>query len=106
MPGNVLEARVKPLLERLIADGKISGRKVNRWTVNLLVASISAAVAVAVWRWAFGHPFPPIPGEGLIIAALPYLQSMFDNFVRTMQRQTELATNMPQINPHGGPAAP
>lgn len=94
------------LLERLIADDKLSGRKVNRWTVNLLVAAISLAVAVAMWRWAFGHPFPPIPGEGLIIAALPYAQSMFDNAVRTFQRQVELATNMPSINPHGGPAAP
>lgn len=97
---------MKDLILRLAAEGKLSGRKVNRWTVNLLVASISAAVAVAMWRWAYGHPFPPIPGEGLIIAALPYLQSMFDNFVRTTQRKVELTTNMPQVNPHGGPAAP
>lgn len=97
---------MKDLILRLAADDKFSGRKVNRWTVNLLVAAISLAVAVAMWRWAFGHPFPPIPGEGLIIAALPYAQSMWDNFVRTQQRQTELTVNMPQVNPHGGPAAP
>lgn len=93
-------------IERLAADDKLSGRKINRWTVNILVAAISAAVAVAMWRWAYGHPFPPIPGEGLFIAALPYAQSMFDNFARTMQKQTELTTNAPGINPHGGPAAP
>lgn len=94
------------LLRQLIADDKLSGRKVNRWTVNLLVAAISLAVAVAMWRWAFGNPFPPIPGEGLVIAALPYAQSMWDNFVRSSQRKVELSTMMPQVNPHGGPAAP
>lgn len=94
------------LIERLAADDKLSGRKVSRWAVNLLVAAISLAVAVAMWRWAFGSPFPPIPGEGLLIAAFPYLQSMFDNFVRSNETRSRIHSNAPNVNPHGGPDAP
>lgn len=91
---------------RTFVNEKLTGRKINRWTVNLLAASISAAVAVAVWRWAYGHPFPPIPGEGLIIAALPYLQSIGDNFIRTLQTNVAVQANFPAGNPHGGPSVP
>lgn len=94
------------LLRQLLADDKITGRKVNRWTVNLLCAGISLAVVIAAMRWAFGAPFPDIPGQALIIAALPYVQSMWDNFVRSNEVRTTIHATMPSVNPHGGPAAP
>lgn len=95
------------LIRQLAADDKLSGRKVNRWTVNFLCAAISLAIAIAAMRWgAFGIPFPPIPGEGLVIAALPYLQSMWDNFTRSNEARSQIHSTFPQVNPHGGPDAP
>jgi len=91
---------------RTFVNEKLTGRKVNRWAVNLLCAAVSLAIAIACFRWAFGNPFPPIPGEGLIIAALPYAQSMWDNFVRSNETRTSMHTTFPQVNPHGGPDAP
>jgi len=65
-------------------------------------------LAIAFFRWAFGAPFPEIPGQGIIIAALPYAQQMWDNFVRARQKvniaAAQFGNAMP--NPHGGPVAP
>lgn len=93
-------------IRQLAADDMFSGRKVNRWTVNLLCAALSAILVYAAWRWANGAELPKLPGETIILAALPYAQSMWDNFTRSSEKRTALNTNAPSINPHGGPDAP
>ena len=78
-------------IQEFLFQNRISGRKANRWLVTLILAAIGAAIVVAFWRWAFGAPFPPIPAEGIVVAALPYIQSMWDNAIRTFQRRQEIA---------------
>lgn len=94
------------LLRQLLADDKISGRKFNRWTVNLLCAALSAVLVYAAIRWANGAELPKLPGEAVILAALPYIQSMWDNFTRSNETRSKIHTNAPAVNPHGGPDAP
>lgn len=82
----------------------VSGRKINRWVVTVILSLIGAAIVVAFWRWAFGIPFPPMPMEGVVIAALPYIQSIADNVTRSWQHANTLPGS--GVNPHGGPSAP
>lgn len=85
-----------------------SGRPWARWICNIVLAAIGGAVAIAFVRWAFGAPFPEIPGQGILIAGLPYIQHMWDNFVRAQEKPALAAAQfgnaMPNI--HGGPTAP
>lgn len=91
---------------RTFVNEKLSGRKVNRWTVNLLCAGLTFCFIWAAWRWANGAQLPPLPGETLFLAVLPYIQSMFDNFTRSNETRSAIHANHPSVNPHGGPEAP
>ena len=94
------------LIRQMAASDQFSGRKVNRWTVNLLCAALSAVLVYAAWRWANGAELPKLPGETIILAALPYAQSMWDNFTRSNEARSKIHSNAPAVNPHGGPDAP
>lgn len=91
---------------RHFVNEKLSGRKVNRWTVNLLCAGLSACLVWAAWRWANGAVLPDLPGQAVMLGAIPYLQSILDNWIRSSETRTALHTNAPGVNPHGGPGAP
>lgn len=85
-----------------------SGRPWGRWICNGVLGAVGLALAIAFLRWAFGSPFPEIPGQGILIASLPYAQSMWDNFVRSKEKaavaSAQFGNAMPNL--HGGPAAP
>lgn len=92
--------------KQMVANGMFSGRKMTRWMTLGVLAAIGLALSIAFIRWAFGAPFPEIPGQGIIIAALPYAQQMWDNFVRQQGKTALAAANHPAVNPHRGPDAP
>lgn len=94
------------VFERLAAMDQFSARKINRWLTTLILFAIGCALVVAAWRWAYGAELPKLPGEALVLGALPYLQSTLDNLFRTWQTQSAIHANAPSVNPHGGPAAP
>lgn len=81
-------------------ERKLSGRKVTRWIITLTLGAVGLSISIAFLRWSFGAPFPPIPGEGILVAAVPAVISVIDNITRSWQHANTF------INPHGGPAAP
>lgn len=91
---------------RHFVNEKLTGRKVNRWTMNLLCAGLSFCLVYAAWRWANGAELPPLPGQAVMLGAIPYIQSILDNFIKSSETRTAIHANFPQVNPHGGPDAP
>lgn len=91
---------------RTFVNEKLTGRKVNRWMMTGVQLAIGVAVSVAALRWANGATIPPLPGENIIILALPYVAGQIDNWIKSSETRSAIHANFPQVNPHGGPAAP
>ncbi len=85
------------------------GRPLMRATLVVTFMAIGVGIGAAAIRWGvFGASIPPLPGESVVITAIPAMMSMVDNFIRQQGKNVELAwsygKSMP--NPHGGPGAP
>lgn len=90
---------------RRFINEKLSGRKINRWLTTGVLAGIGLALNIAFFRWAFGHPFPEIPAQGIIIAALPYAMQAWDNFMKTSVDRSMIHMGaQPSLHQHGGAA--
>lgn len=86
-----------------------AGRPVLRAAAVGIFILIGLAIAVAFWFWAVtGRPFPPLPGEAIILVMAAQIPQWIDQVTRHLQRNTELRlNNIPYgVNPHGGPDAP
>lgn len=85
------------------------GRPAARIVGVFVLANIGLAISAAFWAWAiWGVTLPPLPGEAIGMAAMPFAYQMWDGWVRSQEkRHTEaFQFGKAQPNPHGGPAAP
>ena len=64
------------------------GRPLTRLALMVTLMLVGLAIAYQVWMWAlFNRAVTPIPLEGVLIAALPFLNQVFDNFIRSMDKR-------------------
>lgn len=83
------------------------GRPTLRNIGVVLLALIGLAIAIQFFFWAVANREPaPIPLQNILVAGLPYVMQIVQEFTRSNERKTQLATNQPAVNPHGGPDAP
>lgn len=94
---------------RRFINEKLSGRKVNRWLTTGICAAIGLAFVNAAWRWSFGHELPPLPGQTLLMAAVPYCVQIADNLIRSFETKAQLHMGLSPggLHQHGGaPSTP
>lgn len=83
------------------------GRPTLRNIGVVLLALLGLAIVVQFFFWAILNREPaPIPLQNILVAALPYAMQTVQEITRSLERKTQLTTNAPAINPHGGPNAP
>lgn len=68
------------------------GRPLTRLALMITLALVGFAIAYQVWMWAiFNRDVTAIPLEGVLIAALPFLNQIVDNFIRSADKKAGLA---------------
>jgi hypothetical protein len=97
-------------VNNIIAHVDTAGRPAMRAFGVLICGIIGICICAAFVNWGFFHiPMPELPGQAIVIGALPYAYQGWDNYIRQSGRNKQLdnaGTYPTTVNPHGGPGAP